>query len=129
MVATVFLVDDNLTFLKAVRGFMKDVPDVRVIGQATRGADALTRIAQSHPDLVLLDIGLPDLNGMDVAKTLSVWHQPPQIIFLTMYESDGYLEMAQQLGAIGFVNKADFADELPILLAILATLPSRETCQ
>jgi DNA-binding NarL/FixJ family response regulator len=129
MVATVFLVDDNLVFLKAVRSFINEVPDVRVIGQATCGTDALTRIAQSHPDLVFLDIGLPDLDGMDVAKTLSVWQQPPQIIFLTMSESDGYLEMAQQLGAIGFVNKADFADELPILLAILATLPARRTCQ
>ena len=129
MTVSIYLVDDNLTFLKAVSGFLGEIPDVRVIGQSTRGKEGLSRIAKVKPDLVLLDINLPDITGIEVAQAMSTWTQPPLVLFLSMYDSEAYLEIAQNLGAIGFVNKADFADELPLLLGIFTTLEPRGTCQ
>ena len=119
MALRTFLVDDNLTFLTAVCGFLAQLPEVDVIGQSTRGVDAL----------VLLDLALPDVNGIDVGLTLSFWKQPPHIIILSIHDNAGYMALAEKLGALAFVNKADFVSELPVLLGLLATRPPRETCK
>lgn len=129
MTVSLYLVDDNLTFLTAVRRFLEQLPDVQVIGQSTLGADALLQIEKTHPDLILLDISLPDISGMQVASELSRWKQPPHIIFLSMYDGADYVALAEKLGAIAFVNKADFVCELDVLLPILATLVPKETCK
>lgn len=125
MAPSIYLVDDNLTFLNAVTGFLKHVPDVSVIGQSTEGRDALVQVARLQPDLVLLDIGLPDMNGLDVAQAMAEWSQSPHIIFLSMHETEAYVGRAIKVGAMGYINKADFVDEFPVLLAIFATLPPR----
>lgn len=129
MALRTFLVDDNLTFLTAVCGFLAQLPEVDVIGQSTRGVDALEQIEQCKPDVVLLDLELPDVSGLDVGLTLSFWKQPPHIIILSMHDSAGYVAMAEKLGALAFVNKADFVSELPVLLGLIATRPPRETCK
>lgn len=127
MTVRTYLVDDNLTFLKAVNGFLAQLPHVEVLGQSTHGFDALARIEQAKPDLVLLDLALPDINGIDVGLSMSFWTQPPHIIILTMHDSAGYMALAQKLGAMAFVNKADFVKELSPLLELLGSQASRGT--
>lgn len=125
MTVNIYLVDDNLTFLNAVTGFLAQVPDVTVVGQSTLGHDALMQIAHAKPDLVLLDVGLSDVNGMELAREMGAWKQPPHIIFLSTYEGKPYLAMAEEVGALGFIDKADFVVELPVFLATLGTLSPR----
>ena len=129
MTVSIYLVDASLPFLKAVNGFLQRLPDANVLGQSTRGCDAIRQIAAAKPDLVLIDIGLPDMCGLDVGQTLRTWTQPPQIIFLSIFESDAYVHTARKLGAIGFINKSDFVEQLPPLLATLAALAPHGTCQ
>lgn len=115
----VLLADDNLTFLSAVRQFLSSMPATEVVGEAHNGREAMDQAAALRPDLLLLDIGMPELNGLEAARRMQLWPVAPRIYFLSMHSSPAYREAAQLVGATGFINKADFADELPPLIEAL----------
>jgi DNA-binding NarL/FixJ family response regulator len=116
MTLRILLVDDNQTFLLAVRQFLDLLPGMTVIAEAHDGIDALSQAAELAPDLILLDIAMPGMNGLDVARHIQLWPQPPEIVFLSMHDNAAYREAALELGARGYVGKADFvAALLPIL--------------
>lgn len=122
------LVDDNLTFLAAVRHFLSMMPDATVVGEAHDGHHALTLATQLQPDLVLLDIVMPELNGLNVARAMQSWPCPPSIVFLSMHDSESYRAAARDLGAIGFVGKADFVvGLLPIIANLTAARAATAT--
>jgi DNA-binding NarL/FixJ family response regulator len=124
----VLLVDDNLTFLAAVRKCLATVVGVDVIAEAHDGYAALAKAEQLHPDLVLLDIAMPKLNGLEVARTMQAWPTPPRIVFLSMYDSAHYKSAAHDLGGLGFVSKSDFVVQLlPIISGLLADKPQGST--
>jgi DNA-binding NarL/FixJ family response regulator len=120
MALTVFLVDDNATFLAAVRGFLVEISDLEVIGSAQTGSDALCQTASLRPDVVLLDIELPDINGLDVGRILCGRTPQPQVIFLSMDDSEQRRAMAYAMGALALFNKAEFVRELVPLLEDLS---------
>lgn len=116
----ILLVDDNKTFLMAVRQFMDMVTGLRVVGEAHDGTQALALAAELQPDLVLLDIAMPQMCGLEVARAMQAWPQPPRIVFLSMHDHAVYREAARDLGVQGFVGKADFvAALLPIIEKIM----------
>ncbi len=112
----IMLVDDNRTFALAVKRFLDMVPGVQVIAQAHDGEEALCMVDAHRPDLLLLDIGLPGINGLEVARRLRSRPQPPVIVFLSMHESASYSDAVREVGAAAFVGKADFVVALlPII--------------
>ena len=116
---TVLLVDDNATFLATVSKTLGMLPKVTVVGQALDGAQALALAQQLHPDLMLLDIVMPGMTGLEVAQAMQAWDTAPKVLFLTMHDNDAYRAAAKKLGALGLVGKANFvADLLPILLSL-----------
>jgi DNA-binding NarL/FixJ family response regulator len=116
MTIRVLLVDDNRTFLAAVRNFLLMVSDVEVVGEAHDGIAALALAQEVRPDLVLLDIVMPEMNGLEVAENLSRFNQPPKVIFLSMHDSESYRSAARALGAFGYVGKGDFVvDLIPLI--------------
>lgn len=129
MALRIYLVDDNLTFLTALHRFLTQLPDVEVTGQSLRGADALWHIEQLKPDLILLDLDLPDMTGLAVGAALKRWRQPPYIIILSMHDIPGYAASVDKLGALAIVNKQDLVHELPRLLPPLTQLQPRGTCK
>ncbi len=114
----VLLVDDNPTFVNAVRKFLELMPGVAVVGHAFDGSDALLKAETLMPDLVLLDIAMPRMNGLEVAQHMTTWPKPPQIVFLSMHDNAEYRLAAQGLGA-AYVGKCDFVDKLVPLIAQL----------
>ena len=96
--------------------FLAQLPGTDVIALALNGQDAL-RIAQlQRPDLVLLDIAMPGMGGLDVARTMQTWPQPPTTVFLSMNDGLAYQAAARELGVMAVVGKGDFvADLLPII--------------
>ncbi|MBT9493784.1 MAG: response regulator [Paucibacter sp.] len=115
MAIKILLVDDNPTFVAAVSAFLQQLPDVSVVGHAPDGVVGLSQIALHKPDLVLLDIAMPVMNGLEMAARLRGQADCPRLVFLSLHDSDGYHIAAQGLGA-GFVNKANFVDGLlPII--------------
>ena len=116
MMIRVLLADDNPTFLAAVRQFLSALPGTEVVGEAHNGREAMELAAGLHPDLVLLDIGMPELNGLEAARRMQQWQAPPFIVFLSMHNGQAYRDAARQVGAAGFISKADFVDELPRMI-------------
>jgi len=112
----ILLVDDNKTFLTAVRNFLVTLPQVEVVGQAHDGKTALALTKQLAPDLVLLDIVMPGMGGLDVAAALQTRDTPPRIIFLSMHDSQSYRTAARELGVYGYVGKGDFVVDLVPLI-------------
>jgi DNA-binding NarL/FixJ family response regulator len=114
------LVDDNLNFQAVVKRFMESLADVSVIAQASNGTDALRLAELYQPDLVLLDISMPVLSGIDVAQRMQGWKQKPSIIFLSMHDNEAYRDAAREMGVLGFVTKSNFVDELVPLMETLS---------
>ena len=116
MTVRTLLVDDNKTFLAAVRNFLMMVPDIEIVGEAHDGWTAVEMAKNLNPDLVLLDIVMPEMNGLEVAQALKDSLPPPRIVFLSMHDSESYRTAARELGAFGYVGKGDFvADLIPII--------------
>jgi DNA-binding NarL/FixJ family response regulator len=116
----VLLADDSPSFLAAVWSCLHLWPIAKIIDEARDGEEALIKARQSLPDLILLDIGMPKVNGLDVAKTMQSWANPPRIVFLSMNDSEAYRAAAQELGVFGFISKSDFVNELPRILERVA---------
>ena len=108
----ILLVDDNQTFAASVKQFLSMLQGATVVGHATNGLDALEKAKTLATDLILLDIGLPDMSGLDIAKALQSWPAPPKVIFLTMHNNQAYRDAADKVGASGFVSKANFVSQL-----------------
>lgn len=116
MMIRVLLADDNPTFLAAVRQFLSALPATEVAGEAHNGREAMELAARLQPDLVLLDIGMPEINGLEAARRMQQWQSPPCIVFLSMHNSQAYRDAALRVGAAGFISKSDFVDELPRMI-------------
>ena len=121
MTLRILLVDDNHTFLQAVAQCLAMLPEADVVGQAFDGPQALKLAQALQPDLVVLDIVMPDMTGLEVAATMLTWPRVPRFLFLSLHDSDSYRLAAQELGAIGLIGKADFVSELIPIIAKLAS--------
>lgn len=100
--------------------FLGTLPDMEVVGHAHSGCEALAEAERLRPDLVLLDIAMPEMSGFEVAQALQSRPQSPRIVFLSLHDTSAYRATAQAHGAAGFVSKADFGVELIPLLKELA---------
>lgn len=116
MTIRVLLADDNTTFLAAVRQFLSSLTDTEVVGVAHNGRDAIAMCNALRPDLTLLDIGMPQMNGLEAARQMQQWPDPPLIVFLSMHNGQAYRDAARQVGARGFISKADFVEEIPPMI-------------
>lgn len=128
MTLQIMLVDDNLTFLASVKKTLRLVANTAVVAEAHDGAQALVLVQQWLPDLVLLDIVMPGMNGLTVAKTIQGWPNPPKILFLSMHDNESYRSAASALGVLGLVGKDNFVAELlPIISSLTAPVTQGQT--
>ena len=102
----ILLVDDHSLFRQFVVELLGKRPELQVVGEASDGLEALQRAVELRPDLILLDIGLPSLNGLKVARQMRSLVPESKIIFLTQESSADVVEEALSLGARGYVVKA-----------------------
>ncbi|MFQ5410290.1 MAG: response regulator [Anaerolineales bacterium] len=112
MESRVLLVDDHTLVRTGFEALLRNAPDVTVVGQACDGREALREIEQHQPDVVLLDIGLPNLNGIEVLARVSRDYPHIRVVILSMYANEEYVLQALQEGASGYVLKSADIDEL-----------------
>ncbi|MBE0409584.1 MAG: response regulator transcription factor [Anaerolineales bacterium] len=113
----VLIVDDHRLFRQGLISIMNTRPDlIEVAGEAAGGREAIRLVDQLRPDVILLDIFMPDLNGLQTAKVLRQSHPETAIIMLTSSEEDQHLFEAVNLGAAGYLLKNLDAAELFDLL-------------
>ena len=101
----ILIVDDVPAVCQALRWLLEDSPDLQVVGEAGDGKTAVSQARRLQPDIVILDIGLPDGDGYTVAKTLKQLNPPPLILFLSVHGDPASRRQALAAGADGFVEK------------------------
>ena len=110
--ATVFLVDDHEIVRRGVRELLESTDDISVIGEAGTVVDALFLIPQNLPDILVLDVRLPDGSGIEVCREIRSEHPEVRCLMLTAFEEDDALLNAVLAGADGFVLKKIQGNEL-----------------
>ena len=108
----VLVVDDYEPFRRFVRSTLGERPDLQVIGEASDGLEAVRKAEELKPDMMVLDVGLPALNGIEVARRIRKLLPECKILFLSQESSVDMAQGAFSLGAMGYVVKAHAGDEL-----------------
>jgi DNA-binding NarL/FixJ family response regulator len=122
----VLLVEDYKPFLELVSSTLSKRPEIQIVGQASDGLEAVRKAKGLRPDLIVLDIGLPSLNGLEAARLIRDVSPNSKILFLTNESSDDVIEKALSLGACGYIHKARTATELlPAVNNVIAARPGR----
>jgi DNA-binding NarL/FixJ family response regulator len=116
----VLIVDDFEPFRRFVRSLIEKRPELQIVGETSDGLEVIQNVEQLKPDLILLDIGLPGLNGIEVARQIRKTAPESKIIFLSQESSPDVTQLALDLGARGYVAKATAGTDL--LAAIDAVL-------
>jgi DNA-binding NarL/FixJ family response regulator len=116
----ILIVDDSAPWRHAVRGIFEIDAEVQFVGEAADGIEAVQKARELKPDLILLDIGLPRLNGIEAAKQINETFPATRIIFLTLNNHAEVVRMALSTGAMGYVLKTDAGKELwPAIKTVL----------
>lgn len=108
----ILLVDDHQLVRDGLHSRLGETPGICVVGEAGTGAEALALATKLQPDLVLLDIGLPDMSGLDVAEQLPAVAPGTRALMLSMYDNREYVISAIRAGAAGYVLKDASSKEI-----------------
>lgn len=111
----VLIVDDEPPARERLKSLLSEIPDVAVVGEAVSGAEALSSTHDLAPDIVLLDVRMPGIDGLEAARHLAVLEQPPAVIFTTAY--DEYAVEAFAAHAVGYLLKPVRKEQLAAALA------------
>jgi DNA-binding NarL/FixJ family response regulator len=106
----ILMADDHLMLLEAFKALLE--PDFEIVGTVTDGRTLLDEFARLHPDVVLLDVAMPLLNGLDAGRQLKAQRRSVKLIYLTMNPDPDLAGEALRLGASGYVLKSSAAQEL-----------------
>lgn len=108
----VLIADDHKIVRDGLRLLLDSEPDIEIVAEAETGRETLELIAKSSPDVVLLDLRMPDMDGYEVLDAVGEMEHPPGIVVLTMNDDLAFVRRAIQLGADGFLVKSVGRDEL-----------------
>ncbi|WP_018991532.1 response regulator [Aromatoleum toluclasticum] len=115
------LVDDHQLVRDGLRARLGDIEQIDIVGEAANGQQALAAAQSLLPDLALVDIGLPDINGIELTSALAECCPALRVLILSMYDSQGYVMSAMRAGARGYVLKdAPSAEIIAAIRAVAA---------
>lgn len=117
----VFLVDDHPIVRKGLKALIDEQLDMEVVGEAGDGRVALLQVKELQPDVMILDLTLPDLNGIQVMERVKQICPSMNVLVLTIHEASGYLRQLFQTGAAGYLLKRTAGEELTHAIRVVAT--------
>jgi DNA-binding NarL/FixJ family response regulator len=115
----VLLVDDNALFLASAERFLASLAVIDSVATARDGFEALERIASDRPDLVLIDLNMPRMNGFETTRRIKALAPGIRVIVVSLHDGVEFRTAAAHAGAESFVAKQEFAARVPDLLATL----------
>jgi DNA-binding NarL/FixJ family response regulator len=122
------VVDDHPKMLKIASRLLASIPGVEVIGKATSGHDALDVVDRLRPNLVLMDLAMPGMDGLEATRRIAARPDAPAVIIMTAYDLPQYRDAALAAGARRFVAKSDLAEQLHrAILSLSSDLSGDET--
>jgi DNA-binding NarL/FixJ family response regulator len=104
----VLIVDDQLPFRDASRMVVEMTNGFEVAGEADNGEHAIALVEELNPDLVLMDVQMPGIDGIETTRRITSTPNPPIVVVMSTHESGDYVEVALAAGAVGFVPKSQF---------------------
>ncbi|MFL6611836.1 MAG: response regulator [Pseudomonas sp.] len=108
----VALVDDHALVRDGIRALLSVMPRLEVVGEAENGVQALEMVGRCQPDLLLMDIGLKDMNGLELTRQLGKQYPGLKILILSMYDNHEYVSESVRAGASGYVLKNSPSKEI-----------------
>src|ERR1700679_1923033 len=102
---SVLLCDDHTLFREGIKAMLRDEPSIEIIGEADNGREAVNRAQELRPDVILMDISMPDLNGFEATARILKTHPKTKVLILTMYEEQEVITRCLTAGASGYVLK------------------------
>jgi DNA-binding NarL/FixJ family response regulator len=123
---SVLLIDDSPLFLEETRAWLSRQEGLEVVGSATSASEGMALAARLRPHVVLMDIDMPDMYGIEATRRLKGRPAPPAVVMLTFYCDADYRGAAAEAGADGFVSKSDLATELLPCLRRVCSVDDRD---
>lgn len=120
----VLIVEDFEPFRRFIRSTLEKTPDLQIVCEVSEGLEAVRKAVELKPDLILLDIGIPTLNGIEAAQQIRTLVPESKIIFVTSESSVDVVEQAFRLGAWGYVVKTSAGRDL--LAAVEAVISGKK---
>ena len=108
----ILIADDHPVVRDGIRAMLDLQKDMQVVGEAVNGHDALTKVNELMPDVVLMDIVMPGMNGLEASKRISSEHSNIKILMLTQYDDEENVLASTQAGAVGFIPKKSASSQL-----------------
>lgn len=113
----IMLVDDSRSFLDSASALLEAVPGFEVVARLRSAEDALAELRYARPDVVIVDVHMPGMSGLEAARRIKTRPNPPRVLLTTIHDGSEYHRAAAAVGADGFVPKSEFGAR--ILAAIV----------
>jgi two-component system, NarL family, response regulator NreC len=108
----VFICDDHALFRDGLKAILREEPDVEIVGDAKDGREAVERVLKLRPDVVLMDVEMPELNGFEATRRITQAERKVKVLILTMYQEEEVVARCLDAGASGYVLKDASASQL-----------------
>lgn len=106
------LVDDQMIIRQGLRSLLETKPDLEVVGEAGNGQDAIAQVEALHPDVVLMDVRMPVMDGVAATRLIAQQYSETKVLVLTTFDDDDYVTQAMRQGARGYLLKDTHSDDL-----------------
>jgi DNA-binding NarL/FixJ family response regulator len=110
------IADDHAILRDGIRSLIMRMRHVKIVGEAANGQEAIDKFRDLKPDLLILDISMPDINGMEVARVVLESSPDANIIILSMFDDEDYINRCLELGVKGYVAKNESGEELELAI-------------
>lgn len=128
MPVTILIVDDDQGFREMVKRLLEREPEVSVVGEAGDGEEAVQRARELRPDVILMDIAMPRVDGLEATRRIKAERPETKVLILTIHNEEAYRRAAQESGADVFLPKKTLmADLLPAIRRLMGGGPERRT--
>lgn len=120
----ILVVDDNAAFLESVTRFLANNPGIEIVGKVSSGREAVDQTSALKPDLVLIDLMMSEMNGLEATRLLKQLPDPPTVIVVSLHDDPSFRIAAQGAGADGFLPKRLLPTQLiPLLEKLILGAP------
>jgi DNA-binding NarL/FixJ family response regulator len=117
--STIVIADDHAMIRDGLRTLIQRHANYKIVGEAVSGQEALDLYTALKPDLLILDISMPDINGMDVLKEIIQRDTAARVIIFSMYDGEDYISRCMELGVRGYVMKNESSEELEQAISVV----------